>query len=348
MQVQPGLTLQRPLAADGVGDQPARPGHPGDQAAVHRSPSRQPIAAGEPGEAAAGAAGGAEQRRALAQAERCPGVVLFPAIDHHRVVGGGAAEVLAPGASGVGEGAGVDQDALSGGAVLEAEQVAVGVGGQKRRTGLAAVGDEILAGRPEDPVAAVGQGGEQGRRCRLGPVRGSAAAQQAQPEAVGGGGALVEDGLSQGQQRRRRQGLVEGGVVEQRDLAVQVGDGLQEGAEAPGGIGQGWWHRRPGAAQGGDGLQAVQQHLAVVHRAALVVAAVGQHLHRRLGFQDPPAHTEPLRRRRVGQPCPRHHQGEGVLDQMVAAHVVFQVAAEEAGLGAQAAGQTGGKGRVRL
>ena len=80
----------------------------------------------------------------------------------------------------------------------------------------------------------------------------------------------------------------------------------------------------------------VGQHLAVIGGRALVVAAVGQHLRGQLPGQPPQRQPEqPLVGEEDGQPGQRLEP----LDQVVAADVVLQVAAQESRVSRQPGGE---------
>ena len=148
-----------------------------------------------------------------------------------------------------------------------------------------------------------------------------------------------QPGVRQGHQRRarRRLGLQRGDdrardrvpVVEQRHRPV----GGQRRAEPAAHLGdrqrQARGGRPPGRAEQVGYVDQVAEHLAVVGRGTLVVAAVGQHLHGQLG-------GEPLQRPGEQPLVAQEHAEPGqrleALDQVIAAHVGLEVAAEEPGV----------------
>ena len=91
--------------------------------------------------------------------------------------------------------------------------------------------------------------------------------------------------------------------------------------------GAGTW---PAALEQVGHVDQVGQHLAVVGRGALVVAAISQHLHAELADQQP---QRPAQQRLVAQEDGQPGQRLEVLDQVVAADVGLQVTAQEPGVG---------------
>ena len=127
-------------------------------------------------------------------------------------------------------------------------------------------------------------------------------------------------------------------VVEEREPAVRTCHGLEPARHAAGGRGQrrqlGVRQRHTGSRRAGErhAVEQVLQHEGVVERAPLDVAAVLQHLSRNLRPQERARLSAPPGPLGVVEQEPEHEERPGVLDQVVAPEVVFEVAGQEAAL----------------
>ena len=199
----------------------------------------------------------------------------------------------------------VDEDPPAAGRPFAGEEIAVAV---PRQVGTAP------ARRSRRPALVLALEAE------IAPVR-----QRERARGRGGAGAGEPGpGLEQvPRQQRHRQAA----VVELGDPAVGVGEQAQ-GMDHPG---QGGVELGKGVGQGGAAGEQIE-HLALVGRRALVMAAVGQHLLGELAPQQAAAEGRPALGLRAGEERPGPEQGADVLDQVVAAQIGLEMPLEEAQL----------------
>ena len=261
----------------------------------------------EPGEERAGTA---------RHAEATPDLGLVRTIHHHRVVRRRAPQLRAQRRHLVIVGAAVHHHALPVEAELVAEHVRVGVARLVIRPARPAVDEQALPARAIAVVAGVGPADAAWRG------RGGA----------GRVGRQAEDTRAVIEQRRRCRRDTEGRVVEQRDVVI-AGEDVGEVMPGP----RRRCAQRQAISLAGQSrirleqvhhVEDVLEHDAVVHRAALVMPAVGEQLPGALLHHQRHATRKPARRRRAGEERTAEHQRLRVLQQVVRAEMKLQVALE--------------------